>query len=250
MNVKNLLPYLWFLCPVIAGAQTHAEAMGNSIINQPATPKMTIEIWSDIVCPFCYIGKRKLEQALAQFPQKDQVEIVWKSFQLDPEAPSEGGDYLKNLSDRKGWDMAQTRQIARQVTEMAAGVGLEYHFEKAISANSFDAHRLAHLAAKYCMQNEAEEALFKAHFSEGKNIADFQTLLNIGSSIGLDSNELKTVLTEKSLTEEIQKDIAEAQQLRISGVPFFVFDRKMAISGAQDHSVFLQTLQKAFEARN
>ncbi|HAD14941.1 MAG TPA: hypothetical protein DCF33_21140, partial [Saprospirales bacterium] len=191
MDVKFMLKYLWFLWPFIAGAQTHDDTTGNLLINQPATPKMTIEIWSDIVCPFCYIGKRKLEQALAQTPQKDQVKIVWKSFQLDPVAPSNGGDYLKNLSERKGWDMAQTRQIAQQVTDMAAGVGLEYHFEKAVSANSFDAHRLAHLAAKYGLQNEAEEALFKAHFSEGKNIADFQTLLEIGSAIGLDSNELK-----------------------------------------------------------
>lgn len=211
---------------------------------------MTIEIWSDIVCPFCYIGKRKLEKALAQFPQRDQVETIWKSFQLDPEAPTQGNDYLKQLSERKGWSLDQTRQITQQVSAMAAGVGLEYHFEKAIAANSMDAHRLLHFASRMGKQGLAKEALFDAHFVKGKNIADQQMLLEIGLSIGLDINELKNVLVEKLFTEEIQKDISEAQQLRVSGVPFFVFDRKFAVSGAQDTAVFLQTLQRAFESGN
>jgi predicted DsbA family dithiol-disulfide isomerase len=112
------------------------QAPGN--LNQN---KMQVEIWSDIVCPFCYIGKRKFEQALEKFPQKDKVEIVWKSFQLDPDASSRGTDYQKNLSARKGWSLEQTQQITKNVTDMAAEVGLEYHFEKAVAANSFDAHR-------------------------------------------------------------------------------------------------------------
>jgi len=119
---------------------------------------MQIEIWSDIVCPFCYIGKRKFEQALESFPQRDQVEIVWKSFQLDPDASATGTDYQKNLSERKGWSLEQTRQITQNVTEMAAKVGLQYHFEKAIAANSLDAHRFIHLANKHGLQDAAEEA--------------------------------------------------------------------------------------------
>ncbi|HLP96762.1 MAG TPA: DsbA family oxidoreductase [Saprospiraceae bacterium] len=211
--------------------------------------KMKIEIWSDVVCPFCYIGKRKLEQALEQFPQRDQVEIIWKSFQLDPGTPSNGGNYLQHLSERKGWSLDYTKQVTSQVTQMAAGVGLTYHFEKAILANSFDAHRLAHVAAKHGLQDKASEALFKAHFVEGKDIANHQTLVEIGQSIGLDPVEIKNALENKLYEEEIRQEIAEAQTLRISGVPFFVFDRKFAVSGAQDSSVFLQTLQRALEAR-
>ncbi|MBN8676912.1 MAG: DsbA family oxidoreductase [Chitinophagales bacterium] len=211
--------------------------------------KMKIEIWSDVVCPFCYIGKRKLEQALEQFPERDQVEIVWKSFQLDPGTPSNGGNYLQHLSERKGWSMDYTKQATAQVTQMAAEVGLTYHLDKAILANSFDAHRLAHVAAKHGLQDKASEALFKAHFVEGKDIAKHQTLIEIGQSIGLDTAEIKNALENKLYEAEINQEIAEAQALRISGVPFFVFDRKFAVSGAQDSSVFLQTLQRAQEAR-
>lgn len=209
---------------------------------------MQVEIWSDIVCPFCYIGKRKFEQALEKFPQKDQVEIVWKSFQLDPDAPKTGTDYLKNLSERKGWSLEQTRQITSNVSNMAAGVGLEYHFEKAISANSFDAHRLLHLAKKHGLQDEMEEALFKAHFVEGKNIADHPTLLQLGESVGLATAEITQVLESQAYADEVHLDIEVARQLRVNGVPFFVFDRRYGVSGAQDPIVFLQTLEKALEA--
>lgn len=213
--------------------------------NTTTQHKMTVEIWSDVVCPFCYIGKRKFEQALEKFPQKDQINIVWKSFQLDPGAPTEGTDYVKSLSDRKGWSVEQTRQITQNVTNMAAEVGLEYHFERAISANSFDAHRFAHLAEQQGLQDAAEEALFKAHFVEGKNIADRQMLVQLGASIGLDAALVQQTLDSEAFSDEVRKDIEEARQLRVSGVPFFVFDRKYAVSGAQDTSVFLQTLEKA-----
>lgn len=208
---------------------------------------MQVEIWSDVVCPFCYIGKRKFEQALSRFPQKDKVEIVWKSFQLDPEASATGMDYQKNLSERKGWSPDQTRQITENVTKMAAEVGLEYHFDKAIAANSFDAHRFSHLAQEHGLQDAAEEALFKAHFTEGKNISDRAMLIQLGETIGLNPSEVKTVLESQEFSKEVKSDIEEARQLRVTGVPFFVFDRKYAVSGAQDSEVFLQTLVKALE---
>lgn len=210
--------------------------------------KMQIEIWSDVVCPFCYIGKRKFEQALDRFPQKDQVEIVWKSFQLDPEASATGVDYQKNLAERKGWSPEQTRQITDNVSKMAAEVGLEYHFDKAIAANSFDAHRFSHLAQEHGLQDAAEEALFKAHFTEGKNISDRTMLIQLGESIGLDPNTVKTMLESQEFYKEVKTDIAAARELRVSGVPFFIFDRKYAVSGAQDSEVFLQTLTKALES--
>ena len=207
---------------------------------------MQVEIWSDIVCPFCYIGKRKFEQALEKFPHKEQVEIVWKSFQLDPEASSTGVDYQQNLSARKGWSLDQTKQITENVSKMAAQVGLDYHFEKAISANSLDAHRFSHFAHQHGKQDAAEEALFKAHFIEGKNIADPATLMQLGAEIGLNSAEVANVLESSAFTAEVQQDIEAARQIGVSGVPFFVFDRKYAVSGAQDSAVFLDTLEKAF----
>ncbi len=209
---------------------------------------MKVEIWSDIVCPFCYIGKRKFEHALEQFAQKEEVEVVWKSFQLDPNAPATGSDYQKTLSERKGWSAEQTRQITDNVRQRAQEVGLDYHFDKAIAANSFDAHRFAHLAKSYGKQDAAEEALFRVHFTEGKNIADHATLTQLGTAIGLDAAEVGKMLDGYSYTEEVQNDIAEARQFGINGVPFFVFDRKYAVSGAQDSTVFLQTLEKSFEA--
>lgn len=240
----KVIAVLFCSLPMFVFGQTQGTQARPSTTN---SKKMKVEIWSDVVCPFCYIGKRKFEQALEKFPHKDQVEIVWKSFQLDPEAPSEGTDYLKNLSERKGWSLEQTKEITGNVTQMASEVGLEYHFEKAISANSFDAHRLSHFAHTRGLQDAAEEALFKSHFTEGKNIANHDMLTKLGMSIGLDSAEVKQMLDGKAFTSEVQQDIQEASELRISGVPFFVFDRKYAISGAQATEVFMQTLKKAFE---
>ena len=248
-NVKSTLAIL-LLWPMLACAQNAPQA---EVLNEKKETittnqkKMKVEIWSDVVCPFCYIGKRKFEQALEKFPQKDQVEIVWRSFQLDPEASTTGEDYQRTLSERKGWSLEQTKQITENVRNTAAEVGLEYHFEKAISANSFDAHRFSHLAHERGLQDAAEEALFKAHFTEGKNIADRTMLVELGASIGLDAAEVKSVLETQEFSKEVRADIDEARQLRVSGVPFFVFDRKYAVSGAQASEVFLNTLEKAFE---
>lgn len=235
------------LLPLVLPGQAEHSEIQNNAATAAGESKMKIEIWSDVVCPFCYIGKRKLEQALEQFSHKDQVEITWKSFQLDPEAPVEGGDYFEYLSQKKGWSLDYTRQLTQQVTQMAANAGLEYHFEKAITANSFDAHRLAHLASIKGLGDKASEVLFRAHFVEGKNIADHQTLAEIGATIGINEVEVKQLLAGNLFSEEVQQDIAEARKLQISGVPFFVIDRKYAISGAQDASLILQTLERAYK---
>ncbi len=209
---------------------------------------MQLEIWSDILCPFCYIGKRKLEAALAEFPQADQVQITWKSFQLDPDFQSAGGEnYLESLSARKGWSLDQTRQIVANVRNMALGVNLHYNFDGMIQANSLDAHRLTHLAAKHGLQQQAEEALFRAHFVEGKDVGDHAVLAEIGAAIGLKATDITTMLNGPEFTEAVQHDVAEARQLGINAVPFFVFNRKYGVSGAQDKQVFLQTLEKALE---
>lgn len=207
---------------------------------------MKVEIWSDVMCPFCYIGKRRFEEALTQFNNADEVEVVWKSYQLNPHLKTDPTinihQYLANI---KGIDLDDARQMNQQVTEMAESVGLAYDFDRAIVANSFDAHRLSHLAAQHGLGNAAEEALFKAYFTEGKNIADKETLIALGAGIGLSAEEIKQMLNTDAFADNVKHDVAEAQQLGVRGVPFFVFDRKFAVSGAQPTAIFLQTLEKA-----
>jgi predicted DsbA family dithiol-disulfide isomerase len=145
---------------------------------------MKVEIWSDVMCPFCYIGKRKFEKALEQFPHKNTIEVVWKSFQLDPSTVTDPSlSTIENLAHKKGWSKEQANETVAYVSNIAKQVGLTFNFEKAVVANSFDAHRLSHLAKKYGKQNELEEKLFAAYFTEGKNTADYETLLQIGTDL-------------------------------------------------------------------
>jgi len=206
-----------------------------------------IEIWSDIQCPFCYIGKRKIEKALETFEGKENVEIEWKSYQLDPETRSQPGvDVYDYLAKRKGQTREWTVDMHKNVTAMAKENGLDYHFEKAIIANSYHAHRLIHLAKKYNKGNEAEERIFKAYFTEGKDIASQQTLLELGKEIGLDEKEIKEVLNSDKFGDDVRADIEEAGNIGVRGVPFFVFNRAYAVSGAQPVEIFTQTLEKSF----
>lgn len=200
------------------------------------------------MCPFCYIGKRRLEAALAQFPERDQVEVVWKSFQLDPNLKTNPHKSVsQSLAESKGWSPQQTAQSMAYVTNMAKEVGLDYDFDKAVVANSFDAHRFSHFAKKHGLQDQAEERLFAAYFTEGKNTADHQTLLELGVEIGLDATELAQVLAGNDYAEAVQTDIYEARQVGVSGVPFFVFNDKYTVSGAQSSALFLEVLEKVFE---
>jgi predicted DsbA family dithiol-disulfide isomerase len=209
---------------------------------------MKVEIWSDVMCPFCYIGKRRFEEAMAQFPHAGEVLITWKSFQLNPDMVTDPSLNINQyLADVKGWQLEYAQQMNQQVTEMAAAVGLEYDFDRAVVANSFDAHRLSHLATEKGLGDKAEEALFKAYFTQGKNIADHDTLTELGVTIGLDADNVKQVLATDAYTDGVKRDIEEAQYLGIRGVPFFVMDGKYAVSGAQPVEVFLQTLEKARE---
>ena len=209
---------------------------------------MNVEIWSDVMCPFCYIGKRKFEKALEQFPHKNNIHIIWKSFQLDPTTVTDPTlNTVEHLAHKKGWSKQQAQETTAQVTNIAKQVGLDFHFEKAVVANSFDAHRLSHLAKKYGKQNDLEEKLFLAYFTEGKNTADHSTLLQIGKELGIDEQEITAVLNSDTYATEVEQDIEEAQQVGVRGVPFFVLDRKYAVSGAQESDTFLGALTKAYE---
>jgi predicted DsbA family dithiol-disulfide isomerase len=209
---------------------------------------MKVEIWSDVMCPFCYIGKRRFEDALEHFEHKDEIEIEWKSFQLNPNMETNPNINIDQyLADVKGFTIDHARQLNAHVTQMAAEAGLTYNFDKAIVANSFNAHRYSHLAKKHGLGVEAEEQLFNAYFTDGKNIDDQDTLVELGAALGLDANEVKQTLESNAYADEVKRDIAQAQYLGIQGVPFFVLNNKYAVSGAQAVSVFEQTFQKAFD---
>lgn len=210
--------------------------------------KMKVEIWSDVMCPFCYIGKRKFETAMSQFPHKDKVQLVWKSFQLAPELKTQTDKNIHQfLSEHKGMSVEQAKGMNDHVTQLARQVGLTYNFDRSIVANSFSAHRFTHFAKQHHKQNEAEEILFRSYFTDGKNIDDYQTLTALGKEIGLDTTALQTALENGSYADNVRADIHEAGQVGVRGVPFFVFNRKYAISGAQETNAFLGALQKSFD---
>lgn len=208
---------------------------------------MKVEIWSDVMCPFCYIGKRKFEQALAQFPHKDKVQIVWKSFQLSPDMKTQPDKNIHwFLAEHKGISLQEAKKMNDYVTQMAKQVGLTYDFEKSVVANSFNAHRFSHFAKQCGKQDEAEELLFRSYFTDGKNIDDYPTLIQLGKEIGLDTDALKAALENGSFADAVHTDIYEAQQVGVRGVPFFVMNRKYAVSGAQESKSFLEVLEKSF----
>ncbi len=199
------------------------------------------------MCPFCYIGKRKFEAALAQFSHKNNIQVIWKSFQLSPDMKTDPNKNINQfLAEHKGISLQEAKRMNDYVTEMASQVGLTYHFDKSVVANSFKAHRFSHFAKQHGKQNEAEEKLFHAYFTDGKNIDNNDTLIQLGIELGLDKSTLKHALETEMYADDVNNDIYEAQQIGVRGVPFFVFDRKYAISGAQDSQVFLQTLEKSF----
>jgi predicted DsbA family dithiol-disulfide isomerase len=208
---------------------------------------MKIEIWSDVMCPFCYIGKRRFEQALEKFDGKDKVEIEWKSYLLSPEMVTDPEKNMHEfLAGHKGISIAEARDMHGYVTNMAAETGLTYNFDKAIPANSFNAHRLLHFAKEFGKQDETEEALFKAYFTDGKNIDDAATLAEIAASVGLNTAALAEAMGSEAYFQDVVMDVQEAQNIGVRGVPFFVFNRKYGVSGAQDANTFLEVLEKSY----
>lgn len=211
---------------------------------------MKVDIWSDVRCPFCYIGKRKFEMALAQFEHKDEIEVEWHSFELDQNAETvldqSSVDYLAN---RYGKSREWAEESHKHVTEVAAEVGLAFNLDKSVVANSFDAHRLIQLAKSKDLGDEIEESLFKAYFTDGGNIADHQELQKIGAAVGLDADEIEAVLKSTDFTDEVRYDESTAQTIGVRGVPFFVFNEKLAVSGAQPPETFLGALNQAWEGQ-
>ncbi|XAS68576.1 DsbA family oxidoreductase [Micrococcaceae bacterium Sec5.7] len=209
---------------------------------------MKIEIWSDVACPWCYIGKRRFEAALAEFPHRDSVEVQWRSYQLDPTLPEHyDGTELDYLSTRKGMAPEQVTQMFDHVAAQAKGEGLNYRFDDVVVANSFTAHRLIHLAAAHGKQDAAKERLLSDHFEHGKDIGHQAYLTSLGQDLGLDAGELAELFTTDKYSDDVHQDFAEARALGISGVPFFVIDRKFGLSGAQPSETFTEALNQAWQ---
>lgn len=237
---------------VFAGAQgarlkKDLKTTNTNTMNQPH--KMKVEIWSDIMCPFCYIGKRHYEAAIAQFTDSANIELEWHSFQLDPGIPARMDkpvSVYQYLAERKGISYEQSAGMHGQVMDMAKNAGLTYDFDKAVVANSFDAHRMIQMAKTKGLGDAAEERLFKAYFTEGKNFGDPAVLVELGKDIGLSEADVNAALSEEVYADKVRQDIKEAGEIGVRGVPFFVFDRKYAVSGAQPAASFTEVLQKSF----
>jgi len=209
---------------------------------------MKVEIWSDVVCPFCYIGKRKFEQALGEFAHRADVQVEWKSFQLMPDfVPVPGESIHASLAKKKGVPEAEGRRMSDYMTDAAKAVGLDYQFDKAIPANTFLAHQLIHFGAHQGRQDATKERLMAAYYLEGRDLNSLDVLANLAAEIGLDAEAAGQALLAGTYANEVRRDEYEAQQIGVQGVPFFVFEDKYAVSGAQPSEVFAEVLGKVWE---
>jgi predicted DsbA family dithiol-disulfide isomerase len=212
---------------------------------------MKIEIWSDIACPYCYMGKRKFDIALTQFSGRADVEIEWKSFLLNPDLLTDSSTSIfQYLAEKKGFPKEQAQQMMSQITESGQAIGLHYHFDQVVVANTIKAHQLLYEARVQGFQHEMEERLFEAYFVEGKNMDDVNILVELASEVGLNITALDVKILSGQYAIEIEADINLAQQFGVRGVPFFIFDRKYAVSGAQEPNTFLKTMEQVLSESN
>lgn len=216
---------------------------------EPSAPgQLRVDIWSDIACPWCLIGKRRLEAALADFPQRDQVDVVWHSFELDPSAPVSPEQSMRTrLAHKYGRTEAQAQEMMDHMTGVAAGDGLEYHFERLRPTNTFLAHQLVHLAAQRGLQDAVKERLLTAYLSEGEFLGDRETLVRLGTEAGLEAAEARAALESGEYAGAVRQDEAQAHALGINGVPFFVLGGKYGVSGAQPAEVLRSALEQVWQ---
>lgn len=209
-----------------------------------------VEIWSDVVCPWCYIGKRRFEAALARFAHRAEVTLTWRSFELDPAAPpssATAGSYVERLAAKYRSTAAEAQQMIDTMTASAASEGLDFRFDLARPGNTFDAHRLLHLAVDHRLQDELKERLDRATFTEGSPSSDHTALRALAIEIGLPAGAVDAVLGSDQYAEAVRADEAQAQSLGISGVPFFVLGGRYGVSGAQSQDVLLAALEQAWK---
>ena len=214
--------------------------------------KLRVDVWSDVACPWCFVGKRRLEAALERFPHGDEVEVVWHSFELDPAAPREhasSGSYAERLAKKYGFPVAQAQARISQMTETAKADGIAFDFEHIRPGNTFDAHRLIHLGEELGQQDAVKERFLQGYLSEGEAIGDPGALQRLAVEAGLPAAEVERVLSTDAFAKEVRGDEENARELGISGVPFFVLNQRLALSGAQPADVFLDALAQAWQAR-
>lgn len=212
-------------------------------------PQLRIDVWSDIACPWCFVGKRRLEQALQQFPHAEHTQVVWRAFELDPAAPKERDPAISNnerLAKKYGMSVEQARLNSNRLVQVARGEGLAFDFDRLRSGNTFDAHRLVHLAQQRGLQDAMKERFLKAYLEEGALMSDPGALTRLATEVGLDEGEVADVLASDMFSEAVREDEDEARQLGINGVPCFVFDGRLAVSGAQSPQVLLSALHQAW----
>ncbi|GAC1332051.1 MAG: protein disulfide isomerase FrnE [Mycobacteriales bacterium] len=208
---------------------------------------MQVDIWSDVVCPWCYIGKRRFEGALARFAHRDEVTVTWHSFELDTSAPPErSGPYAARLAEKYGVSVADAQGMVDSMTATAAGDGLDFRFDLARPGNTFDAHRLLHLAGERGLQDALKERLLAAYMLEGRPVGDLDTLAALAAETGLDPVEARAVLRSDAYAADVRADEMQAAEIGISGVPFFVIDRRYGVSGAQPVELLLEVLERAW----
>jgi predicted DsbA family dithiol-disulfide isomerase len=210
-----------------------------------------VEIWSDVACPWCYVGKRRFETALAQFEHSDQVRVTWRSFELDPQAPHEReGDRAERLAEKYGMTVEQAREAEQRLTDVAAGEGLGFRFDLARSGSTFDAHRVVHLAEEHGLQDAMKERLLRAYFTEGELISDHDALTRMAVEVGVEEQAVRDTLAGDRYAEDVRDDERTAGELGISAVPTFVVDRSLGASGAQPPEQLLQLLEQGWANRS
>jgi predicted DsbA family dithiol-disulfide isomerase len=209
---------------------------------------MKVEIWSDIACPWCYVGKRRFESALRQFEHAGAVEVVWRSFELDPDAPRSHAESQDEILAKKyGMPVERARAMNERMTGEAAKEGLDFHFDRVQVGNTFDAHRLVHLAAESGRAEPMKERLMRAYFTEGESVAEPDTLVRLGTEVGLDPDRVREVVASDAYASDVRADEERARAFGISGVPFFAIDERYGVSGAQTPDVLLGALRQAYE---
>jgi predicted DsbA family dithiol-disulfide isomerase len=214
--------------------------------------KLRIDVWSDIACPWCHVGKRRLEAALAAFPHRDHVEVVWRAFELDPSAPRAlaappSTSYAARLARKYGTSVARAEGMVASMTTIASRDGLDFRFDRVRPGNTFDAHRLLHFALDRGRQDALKERLFTAYLSEGEAMSDHETLVRLAVEAGLDADEARATLASDAYAREVRADESLASRLGITGVPFFVFGGRLAVSGAQPVELFEEALARGWE---
>ncbi len=223
----------------------------NSKATTGQSEKVQIEIWSDVVCPFCYLGKKKLELAIAELGAEDQVEIIWHSFQLDPDLPTnESYPSSAYLAERKGYPIDQVDAMCASLAEQGKAYGIDFQFSKALTFNTHDAHQLIQWAKEFNKSNALKGALMQAYFTEGLDLSVEDNLLSVVGKVGLNAKEALQVLETDSYAAQVEQDINRSRQLGIGGVPFFLIDGSQTISGAQSDHIFKNTVESALEKRS